>query len=162
VLYLGYTFVRTPYAREHEAEFWQWMRERELWFYAGLTMVRGWTWTIELIGDQADAIHHLVQFDGDPGLAAYRRVLHARAADDPAWEARRAEQDRWYTITARTVQRTLPAMMGPPSPETAMQLPELRPPAVPVAGSGRWPLPRLCRIPLMSARRTEALTGRPL
>lgn len=160
-MYLGYTFVRTPYAREHEEEFWQWMRERELWFYGGLTMVRGWTWTIELISDQEDAIHYLFRFDGDPDLAAYRRVLHAHAVDDPAWEARRVEQDRWYIITARTVQRTLPAMMGPPSPEIAMQFPELRPTPVPAPGAGLRSLARLRRMPLMSARRTESLTGRP-
>jgi hypothetical protein len=166
VLYLGYSFVPTAYAREREDEFWQWMRDRERWFYTGLAMVCGWTWTIEVAGENAGAIHHQVAFTGDTELTCYRRVLYQRAVDDPAWEARRTEQDRWYAITARTVQRTLPSMMGPPTPETTMQRrelrhPELRPVAAPVHEADGRSVARLRRMPLLSARRTRALTELP-
>jgi hypothetical protein len=118
MLYLGYTFTPTPHARAHEAEFWDWMQQREPWFYSGLAMVRGTSWTMEISGPQAGSIHHLVAFDDDTALARYRRALHDRAAD-PAWEARRVEQDQWYTITARTVHRSLPVAMGLPAGEPA-------------------------------------------
>jgi hypothetical protein len=81
-------------------------------------MVRGTSWTMEISGPQAGTIHHAVAFDDDTALARYRRALHDRAAD-PDWEAHRAEQDRWYTITARTVLRSAPVAMGLPAGEGA-------------------------------------------
>jgi hypothetical protein len=123
VLYLGYIFAPTPYARAREAEFWEWMRLRQPWFYDGLGMVRETTWHREVTGPHAGSIHHLVGFDDDAGLARYRRALRDRAESDPAWEARRVEQDRWYVITARTVRRSLPVPMGliPGGPATAAE-----------------------------------------
>lgn len=108
---LHYIFVPTAYAQDHQHSFWDWMTDREVWFYSGLTMVARTDWWIEAHGPHPGSIHHLVEFSDDGALAAYRRALATRA-DDPAWERKRREQDRWYRIDTRLVLGALPVRMG--------------------------------------------------
>jgi len=108
MLFLTYTFEPTSYARDRPEEMWEWMQQRERWFYEGLVMVRGVTWSVETAPLR---IHHFVEFDDEAALAAYRRAL-ADKGRDRAWEARRVEQDTWYTITGKTIQYSPPVGMG--------------------------------------------------
>lgn len=114
MLYLGYTFRATDHAQRHLTELWQWMQIREPWFYHGLQMVRSSSWRTEHVAE-ADGtrllIHHQVELDDESALVAYRRAI-ATKSQDPAWEARRVEQDLWYSIVARTIQSGPPVRMG--------------------------------------------------
>ncbi|MFC8670189.1 hypothetical protein [Streptomyces sp. NPDC057199] len=109
MLCLTYTFEPTSYARERPEEMWEWMQQRELWFYEGLAMVRGVTWSVETA--PILRIHHFVEFDDEAALAAYRRALADKGCDR-AWEARRVEQDTWYTITGKSIQYPPPVGIG--------------------------------------------------
>lgn len=109
--YLLYTFELTSHALDHLEEFWQWMKEREPWFYDRLPMVRNSSWRVEH-GEALVRVHHCVTFDDRAALAAYRAAIAGRGRNDPAWESRRAEQDLWYRITARTEQCSPPVGMG--------------------------------------------------
>jgi len=111
MLYLGYTFEPTDYALGRLDEFWNWMMKREPWFYRGLNMVRGTSWRVER-NESSIRIHHLVEFDNAASLTEYRRALAVKGIEDPAWEARRVEQDTWYTIVARTAYASPPVRMG--------------------------------------------------
>ncbi|RNF81154.1 hypothetical protein EEJ42_47075 [Streptomyces botrytidirepellens] len=113
MLYLVYTFEATEYARRRLPEFWEWMRDRNEWFYAGLGMVQGTGWRIETSSSLL-LIHHEVAFADDSGLAEYRAALAARGRD-PAWEQRRLEQDRWYRIVRRGTHTSPPVPLDLPA-----------------------------------------------
>ena len=92
LLYLVYDLHLTPHATAHQDEFWAWVAHREPWYYDGLGMVEG-TWWL----DFGPVVQHMVLLADEAGLADYRAAVE-RKREDPAWEARRVSQDRWYTI----------------------------------------------------------------
>ncbi|MFD6329214.1 hypothetical protein ACFWGI_06495 [Streptomyces niveus] len=119
-LYLAYSFEITEHARTHLTGLWEWMVDRNAWFYDGLDMVLATSWRTETRPGSM-LIHHEVAFADETGLAEYRAVLALRGRDQ-AWEQRRRGQDRWYRIVARSVQHSPPIPLTlPPRSDTTMR-----------------------------------------
>lgn len=97
MLHLVYRFRPTEKARADLAEFWRWIADRQLWFYADLDMVLGTRWYTVTIGDDVHCLEHHVIFADEAEWGRYRRAVSVRS-QDPEWEKRRTGQDEWYTI----------------------------------------------------------------
>jgi len=97
MLHLVYRFKLTPRARADLAAFWQWVRERQTWFYTGLDTVRQTRWYVVTIGPDVHAIEHWVSFADEAAWGTYRRQV-AEQSRQPAWERRRASQDEWWEM----------------------------------------------------------------
>ncbi|WP_327118593.1 pyridoxamine 5'-phosphate oxidase family protein [Nocardia sp. NBC_01730] len=97
MLHLVYRFRPTVKARADLAAFWQWIADRQLWFYADLDMVLGTRWYTVTIGDDVHCLEHHVTFADEAEWGRYRREISARSRD-PEWEKRRTGQDEWYEI----------------------------------------------------------------
>jgi hypothetical protein len=92
MIYLTYNLHLTPHARNNVDEFWNWVEEREPWFYDGLDMVQDTRWL-----DFGSEVQHLVVLTDEEALTSYREAI-AEKGRDPAWESRRTSQDLWYSI----------------------------------------------------------------
>ncbi|MEV5748361.1 hypothetical protein AB0L00_11125 [Actinoallomurus sp. NPDC052308] len=117
MIHLVYTFRPTPYAQENLPEFWEWVRDREDWFYDGLDMVLKTDWFVRTIGPDVHCVEHFVAFADEAAWGAYRRAVSAKSRD-PKWEARRIEQGRWYDILDARILSDPPVRLGRPSAAT--------------------------------------------
>ncbi|WP_280275288.1 hypothetical protein [Nocardia wallacei] len=97
MLHLVYRFRPTAKARSDLRTFWQWIADRQLWFYAGLDMVLETKWYTVTIGDDVHCLEHHVTFADEAAWGSYRREL-ANRSENPQWESQRTSQDEWYDI----------------------------------------------------------------
>lgn len=97
MLHLIYLLRPSKKARAHHSEFWQWVDERELWFYDGLEMASDPRWYVQTIAQDVHAIEHWISFEDEAAWGAYRKIVSERSRV-PAWETRRVEQDEWWEI----------------------------------------------------------------
>lgn len=111
MFHLVYTFRPTPYAQENLNEFWNWMQEREKWFYDNLEMVQKTDWYVRTIGIDVHCIEHFVTFEDEAAWGEYRRAVKQKSRD-PRWESRRVEQERWYEILEARILTDSPVKMG--------------------------------------------------
>jgi uncharacterized protein YhbP (UPF0306 family) len=97
VLHLVYRFRPTANARGDLAGFWQWIADRQQWFYSGLDMVLDTKWYTVTIGDDVHCLEHHVTFADEAAWGNYRREV-SRRSQHRDWEERRTSQDQWYEI----------------------------------------------------------------
>jgi uncharacterized protein YhbP (UPF0306 family) len=97
MLHLVYRFRLKQKATSNTAGFWQWVRERQPWFYGGLDMVIGTKWYVVTIGPDVHAVEHHVTFADEAAWGAYRKEL-SRRSHNPEWEKRRIDQDEWWDM----------------------------------------------------------------
>jgi hypothetical protein len=97
MLHLVYVLKPTTKARRDMKAFWNWLSEREAWFYAGLDMAVDPRFYVRTIGQDVHSLEHSISFEDEAAWGAYRSAVSARS-HDPAWEQRRVEQDDWWEI----------------------------------------------------------------
>ncbi|TQN30551.1 hypothetical protein FHX37_0432 [Haloactinospora alba] len=97
MIHLVYTFEPTEYARANMTEFWEWIRERQDWFYNGIEEVLCTRWYVCTVGANVHSIEHHVSFADEASWGSYRAELKRRS-NDKEWEARRCEQEKWWYI----------------------------------------------------------------
>lgn len=97
MLHLVYRFRPTTQARSDLAAFWQWISDRQEWFYAGMDMVVDLRWYTVTIGDDVHCVEHHVTFHDETAWGLYRAELRRRS-QCPEWEDRRTSQEDWYEI----------------------------------------------------------------
>jgi hypothetical protein len=100
----------TEKARRDLKGFWQWLEQRERWFYRDLGMVRGVRWYQTQIGELY-TLECWAAFDDLAGLGDYRKVLSSMKADDQ-WEAERTSQDDWWHFIDSRVVADPPCAVG--------------------------------------------------
>lgn len=108
MLHLVYTMRLTRKARENVADFWSWVRERQLWFYEGLSMVNEVHTYQCIVGPDVYTIEHWVSFNDEKAWGEYRRTI-AQRRQAPEWERRRVSQDQWWEITQARILTDQPA-----------------------------------------------------
>jgi hypothetical protein len=111
ILYLVYRFQPTAYARANSGEFWRWMQDREHWFYDGLEMVLKTEWYVRTIGINVHDVEHIVTFEDEAAWGEYRKKVRQKS-QDPQWESRRTEQEKWYEILDSSLLTDPPVQMG--------------------------------------------------
>lgn len=97
MLHLVYRFRPTTQARSDLAAFWQWISDRQEWFYAGLDMVVDLRWYTVTVGEDVHCVEHHVTFRDEKAWGLYRAELRRRS-QCPEWEDRRTSQEDWYEI----------------------------------------------------------------
>jgi len=97
MLHLMYLFRPTKKSRQDMPAFWQWVTERDWWFYHTLDMAHDRRWYIRTIGNDVHCLEHYVSFENEAAWGVYRRAVSALSRD-PAWERQRGEQDEWWEI----------------------------------------------------------------
>ncbi|KML62345.1 hypothetical protein VL15_03755 [Burkholderia cepacia] len=97
MLHLVYTMQPTLNARRNLTAFWQWVKQREAWFYDGLDMAMNPQWRVQTIGPRVHALEHSISFADEAAWGTYRRAV-AQRSRDPEWERRRVEQDEWWEL----------------------------------------------------------------
>jgi len=94
MIYLVYRMKLTARSRADLGAFWRWAKEREVWFFKDLPMVKSLRWYQSVIGD-VYTLENWAAFDDIEGYGAYRRTLNELRAR-PTWERRRVTQDRYW------------------------------------------------------------------
>ncbi|WP_050436227.1 hypothetical protein [Chondromyces crocatus] len=97
MIHLVYVFKPTVKARANVAEFWDWVRARDLWFYDGLDMAHDPRWYVRTIGPEVHALEHSISFEDEAAWGTYRAAVALRSKE-PDWERRRTEQEQWWEI----------------------------------------------------------------
>lgn len=97
MLHLVYLFRPTAKARGNLPVFWQWVLDRETWFYSTLDMAENPRWFVRVIGTDVHALEHSVSFADEATWGRYRAAV-SKLSSDPAWERRRVEQDEWWEM----------------------------------------------------------------
>jgi hypothetical protein len=126
MIYLVYRMKLTARSRADLEAFWRWAKEREVWFFTDLPMVKSLRWYQSVIGD-VYTLENWAAFDDIEGYGAYRRKLTELRAR-PAWERKRVTQDRyWEFLDTRLFSDTplagfpplsAPSPRGRPSPRS--------------------------------------------
>ncbi|MFB7125433.1 hypothetical protein DR950_06715 [Kitasatospora xanthocidica] len=111
MLHLVYLIQPTPDAETDPHAFWEWVRARESWYYDGLDTVLRTRWAVRTVGAHVHTIEHTVSFADEAGWGRYRRQVADRGRD-PAWEHRRTEQTRWWTLLDATLLSDPPVPLG--------------------------------------------------
>lgn len=111
MLHLVYRFRPTAKARADLPTFWQWISNRQQWFYAGMDMVVDLRWYTVTIGPDVHCLEHHVTFPDEQAWGDYRAEL-ARRSEWPEWESRRTSQDEWFEIVDARI-LTDPALPPP-------------------------------------------------
>ena len=94
MVYLVYRTHLNAEARADLPAFWRWLREREQWFYKGLTTVQSVRRFTTVVGPSY-TVETWLAFQDMAAYAEYTRQVAGQRAD-PAWEQRRVEQDRYW------------------------------------------------------------------
>ncbi|GII86113.1 hypothetical protein Ssi03_41030 [Sphaerisporangium siamense] len=110
MIYLVYRMKLGPRARRDMRGFWQWLEDRESWFYRDLPMVREVRWYYSAIGD-VYVIENWAAFDDEAGWGAYRAAL-AGLKSDGDWETQRVSQDDWWEFLDTRIVTDLPVRVG--------------------------------------------------
>ncbi|MFC6340236.1 hypothetical protein GIR22_01735 [Pseudomonas sp. CCM 7891] len=97
MLHLIYLLRPNAKARSNHAAFWDWVRERETWFYDGLDMAFDPRWYVQTIAPEVHSIEHWISFKDEAAWGAYRKAVSARS-HIAEWEKKRVEQDEWWEI----------------------------------------------------------------
>ena len=100
--YLVYTVRLTSASRADLVAFWSWVKELDAWFYKELPMVKRVRRYSTAVGD-INNMEIWQEFDDLRSYAAYVDKV-AELRKDPAWEARRVEQEaRWEFLGSRVL-----------------------------------------------------------
>ena len=94
MIYLCYRMKLSASARRNMKGFWQWLEQREKWFYRDLPMVKEVRWFYSVIGD-VYVLENWAAFDDESAFGEYRKALANLRADD-IWESERVTQDEWW------------------------------------------------------------------
>ncbi|MDC9614861.1 hypothetical protein PSI19_13505 [Xenorhabdus khoisanae] len=97
MLHLMYLLKPTHKAHQDMAAFWQWVEQRDEWFYRSLAMAEERRWYIRTIGNNVHCLEHYVTFADEAAWGMYRQAV-SKLCKDPEWEKIRIEQDLWWEI----------------------------------------------------------------
>lgn len=97
MLHLMYLFRPTLKARKDMTAFWQWVTERDAWFYETLEMSKNRRWYTRTIGNDVHCVEHYVSFESEAAWGEYRTAVSA-LSKIPDWEQKRIEQEAWWEI----------------------------------------------------------------
>ncbi|MFI7663818.1 hypothetical protein [Nocardia sp. NPDC049526] len=115
MLHLVYRFRPTAKARGDLRAFWDWIADRQLWFYRDLDMIIDTRWHTVTIGSDVHCLEHHVSFADEAAWGRYRAEI-SRRSQDPDWEQRRTSQDEWYEILDSRILTDPPRPIPLPSP----------------------------------------------
>lgn len=110
MIYLVYRMHLTSRARRDMAGFWEWLENRERFFYDALPMVSSVRWYYSIVG----SVHVLENWAGFADEAAwgrYRAALADLKADD-RWEAERVSQEDWWEFVDTRIVSDPPVPVG--------------------------------------------------
>ncbi|MGI5158877.1 hypothetical protein [Microbispora sp. CA-102843] len=110
MIYLVYRMKLSSRARRDMRDFWQWLEDRENWFYRDLPMVREVRWYYSVVGD-VYVLENWAAFDDEAAWGEYRTALAGLKADGD-WETRRVGQDDWWEFLDTRIVTDLPVPVG--------------------------------------------------
>lgn len=110
MIYLVYRMRLCARARQDLAGFWQWLVERERWFYRDLPSVKQVRWYYSVIGE-VYTLESWAAFEDEAGWGAYRAGLARLKADD-SWERERVSQDEWWEFLDTRIVTDPPVQVG--------------------------------------------------
>jgi hypothetical protein len=110
MIYLVYRMRLSPRSRQNMAEFWEWLEQRERFFYDELPMVREVRWYYSVIGD-VYTLENWAAFEDEAAWGAYRAAL-AGLKKDEAWERERVTQDEWWDFLDTRIVTDPPVDVG--------------------------------------------------
>lgn len=110
MLHLMYTMKPSHKAHLDMAAFWQWVEQRDEWFYSSLKMAGERRWYVRTIGDNVHCLEHYVAFADEAAWGEYRRAV-SKLSKDPEWEKIRVEQDDWWSILDSALLNDAPFMV---------------------------------------------------
>lgn len=111
MIYLVYRMRLTSRARQDMKSFWQWLENRERWFYRDLPSVKGVRWYYSVVGD-VYTLENWAAFEDEVGWGAYRSGLASLKADD-SWERERVTQDDWWEFLDTRIVCDAPVAVSP-------------------------------------------------
>lgn len=94
MIYLRYRMKLSARARQNMKSFWEWLEEREKWFYKDLPMVKEVRWFYSVIGD-VYVLENMAAFEDEAAFGEYRKAL-GNLRSDESWEAERVTQEDWW------------------------------------------------------------------
>ncbi|MFY1698369.1 MULTISPECIES: hypothetical protein [unclassified Solwaraspora] len=110
MIYLVYRMKLSARARQHMAEFWSWLEQRERFFYDDLPMVESVRWYYSVIGD-VYVIENWAAFRNEAAWGEYRAAL-ATLKSDTSWEHERVSQDEWWEFLDTRIVTDPPVTVG--------------------------------------------------
>jgi len=110
MIYLVYRMQLAPRAQRDMAGFWNWLEERERWFYRDLPMVKGVRWFSTVIG-QIYTLESWAAFESEADYGAYRAAL-AKLKKNAEWEAERVSQGEWWIFLESRLMSDVPCQAG--------------------------------------------------
>ncbi|WP_433496477.1 hypothetical protein ACQP1K_15880 [Sphaerimonospora sp. CA-214678] len=110
MIYLVYRMKLSSRARRDMRAFWEWLEDRESWFYRDLPMVREVRWYYSVVGD-VYVIENWAAFDDEAAWGEYRTALAGLKADG-GWEDRRVSQDDWWEFLDTRIVTDPPVRAG--------------------------------------------------
>ncbi|MCC5577317.1 MULTISPECIES: hypothetical protein [Microtetraspora] len=110
MIYLVYRMRLGSRARDDMRGFWNWLEDRESWFYRDLPMVREVRWYYSVVGD-VYVVENWAAFDDEAAWGEYRSALATLKADD-AWETQRVSQNEWWDFLDTRIVTDLPVRVG--------------------------------------------------
>jgi hypothetical protein len=94
MVYLVYRTHLLPEARADLPAFWAWLGAREKWFYRDFASVKSVRRYSTVVGPSY-TVETWLAFESMSGYAEYVRQV-GEHRQDPEWERRRVEQDRYW------------------------------------------------------------------
>jgi hypothetical protein len=110
MIYLVYKMHLSEKSRRNMKEFWNWLEDREKWFYQELPMVKGVRWYYSVIGDSY-TIESWSAFEDEAGFGEYRKALGTLKKDEE-WETERVSQDDWWEFISTRLVTDTPVEIG--------------------------------------------------
>lgn len=110
MIYLVYRMKLTERSRRNQKEFWEWLEEREQWFYHNLPMVRDVRWYYSVVGD-VYVLENWAAFEDEAAWGSYRKALAGLKADN-SWETERVSQDEWWEFLDTRIVTDPPVPVG--------------------------------------------------
>ncbi|XBS67963.1 hypothetical protein ABK905_13740 [Acerihabitans sp. KWT182] len=97
MLHLMYLYKPTLKARRDLTRFWQWVSDRDKWFYGRLSMAQNKRWYIRTVGEDDYCLEHYVSFADSEALAEYCKSV-VTLCESSEWGKRYIEQEDWWDI----------------------------------------------------------------
>lgn len=110
MIYLVYRMRLAERARRDMAAFWEWLEERERWFYRDLPMVKEVRWFYSVVGD-VYMLENWAAFDDEAAWGAYRKAL-VTLKSDSSWESQRVSQEEWWDFVDTRIMTDPPVPVG--------------------------------------------------
>ncbi|MFI6502553.1 hypothetical protein [Nonomuraea typhae] len=110
MIYLVYRMRLAERARRDMPAFWEWLEERERWFYRGLPMVKEVRWFYSVVGE-VYMLENWAAFEDEAAWGAYRQALGVLKSD-PLWESQRVSQEEWWDFVDTKIMTDPPVPVG--------------------------------------------------